>query len=111
PESLRPDRHPEAARRARDRILARAAAAGAITAAAADEASRDPVPTRRRPLPMHAPHLARRLAQAAPPGTTVIRTTIDGDLQRRVEGMAARWAEAQDSDTSLAMVIADAGSG
>lgn len=111
PESLRPDRHAEAARRARDRILDRAAAAGVITAATAAEAKADPVPALRRALPMHAPHLARRLALAAPSGTAVVRTTLDGGLQRRVEGMAARWADALDPDTGVAVVVADAATG
>lgn len=111
PERLRPDRHPDAARRARDRILGRAVAAGVLTATAAAEAAEDPVPVLRRPLPMHAPHLARRLALAAAPGTAVIGTTIDGGLQRRIEGMAAHWTQSLDRDTGLAVVVADAGSG
>lgn len=111
PERLRPDRHADAVRRARDRILDRAAAAGVITAAAAAEAKGDPVPALRRPLPMHAPHLARRLALAAAPGTATIRSTIDGGLQRRIEGMAAHWAQSLDRDTGVAVVVADARSG
>jgi penicillin-binding protein 1C len=111
PERLRPDRHPEAARRARDRILDRAAAAGVIAASMAEEARRDPVPTARRPMPMHAPHLARRLSLAAADGTAVVRTSLDGDLQRRIEGMAARWAETLDPETGVAVVVADAATG
>src|SRR5690606_38525356 len=105
------DRHDAAARKARNRILDRAAAAGVITAAVAAEAKADPVPTLRRPLPMHAPHLTRRLALAAVSGTATIRSTIDGDLQRRVEGMARHWAQSLDRDTGVAVVVADAGSG
>lgn len=111
PERLRPDRHPEAARRARDRILERAAAAGVIAASVVAEAERDPVPSGRRPMPMHAPHLARRLALGATDGTAVVRTSLDGDLQRRIEGMAARWAETLDPETGVAVVVADAATG
>lgn len=111
PELLRPDRHPDAARRARDRILARVAAAGVISGTAAEEAMRDPVPTARRAMPMHAPHLARRLASAAAPGTVEIRTSLDGDLQRRIEGMAIRWAETLDPETGMAVVVAEAETG
>src|SRR3546814_16279715 len=60
---------------------------------------------------MHAPHLARRLALAAAPGTATIRSTIDGDLQRRIEGMAQHWAQSLDRHTGVAVVVADAGSG
>lgn len=111
PERLRPDRHPEALRRARDRILERVAEAGVITPAAAVEARRDPVPAARRPMPMHAPHLTARLALAEAPGTATVRTTLDGGLQRRLEGMAARWAEGLDPDTSVAAIVADAATG
>ncbi|MEQ9334852.1 penicillin-binding protein 1C [Thalassobaculum sp.] len=111
PERLRPDRHPEAARRARDRILDRTAEAGVIPAAVAAEARRDPVPDTRRAMPMRTPHLARRLAQAADSGTVEIRTTLDGDLQRRIEGMALRWAETLDPEAGLAVVVADAATG
>ncbi len=111
PERLRPDRHAEALRRARDRILERVAEAGVITPAAAAEARRDPVPAARRPMPMHAPHLTARLALAAAPGTATVRTTIDGGLQRRLEGMAARWADGLDPDTSVAAIVADAATG
>src|SRR3546814_15139260 len=60
---------------------------------------------------MHAPHLARRLALAAAPGTATIRSTIDGDLQRRIEGMAQHWAQSLDRHTGVAVLVADAGSG
>src|ERR687884_375407 len=44
PERLRPDRHPEAARRARDAVLRRVAAAGVIGARDAAEALGEPGP-------------------------------------------------------------------
>ncbi|MGD9925420.1 MAG: transglycosylase domain-containing protein, partial [Pseudorhodoplanes sp.] len=58
PESRRPDRFAKAARRARDRVLGRAAAAGVISQAEAGRARRVPVPTRRAEFPKLAPHLA-----------------------------------------------------
>ncbi|WP_158291893.1 transglycosylase domain-containing protein [Paracraurococcus ruber] len=61
PEALRPDRHPAAALAARDAILARRAA-GVPGLGAADLALAEPVPAARRPMPRHAPHLARELA-------------------------------------------------
>ncbi|MGH6814408.1 MAG: transglycosylase domain-containing protein, partial [Hyphomicrobiaceae bacterium] len=44
PETRRPDRHPHLARAARDRVLARAVAAGVLPAAEAERARREPIP-------------------------------------------------------------------
>jgi len=109
PERLRPDRHPAAAKRARDRILARAVEAGVLPPVIAGEAMADPVPTTRRPLPFHAPHLTGRLARQST-GQTV-RTTIDFDLQARIERMAAQAAQGLDDRAGLAILIADAETG
>ncbi len=61
PERLRPDRHPEAARRARDAVLRRMAAAGVISRTTLAEAAAEPVPIMRLALPLNAPHLARAM--------------------------------------------------
>jgi penicillin-binding protein 1C len=105
PEARRPDRHPEAARAARDRVLARAAAAGALDADEAAAARRDPVPERRRPFPALAPHLAERALAAAPAGS-VQRLTLDAGLQARLEDLLrARAAELGPSVTAAALVV------
>ena len=49
PETRRPDRFPEAARRARDRVLDRALAKGLLSADEAAQAKAEPVPTARKP--------------------------------------------------------------
>ena len=51
PETRRPDRAPDAARAARDRVLARAAAAGVLAPEEAAAARTEPVPDRPPPLP------------------------------------------------------------
>jgi penicillin-binding protein 1C len=92
PEKLRPDRHPAAARAGRDKVLARLAADGAITARQAAEARAETVPDRRLPLPFAAPHLAQHLMAMAPGGE--VDTWIDGTLQHAAEQLArgeARW--------------------
>src|SRR5690242_13137110 len=61
PERLRPDRHPEAARLARDAVLARMRARGLISQQTLAEAQAEPIPRGRSALPFHAPHLARAL--------------------------------------------------
>src|SRR5580704_1069240 len=55
PEQLRPDRHAEAARRARDAVLDRMQAAGIISQTTLAEARAEPMPQRRQALPFHAP--------------------------------------------------------
>jgi penicillin-binding protein 1C len=98
PERLRPDRHPAAARQARDKVLMRLEAEGVVTADAAAEARAEPVPGHRRSLPFAAPHLAQRLAAGA--RGQAILTPIDGDLQRQLEALAraeaGRFADGAD---------------
>jgi penicillin-binding protein 1C len=106
PERLRPDRHPEAARLARDAILQRMRARGVISDELLAEARAEPVPGRRQALPFHAPHLARAL-RMADPFVPVQRTTIDPMLQRRVEALLAREAAALDPQATLAALVVD----
>ena len=96
PEALRPDRHPEAARRARDAVLhARApdVASGAEIALAGD------IPARRLPMPRHAPHLAREVREGP--------TTIDLDLQRGLEALAREALQRLPDRVSLAIMVSD----
>lgn len=104
PERLRPDRHPDAARTARDRILDRTAAAGLIAADIAHAAKEEAVPTQQRAMPLHAPHLAERLAAAVPPGTS-IHTRIDGDIQRMLERLGRAWSQRLEPGADLAVVV------
>jgi penicillin-binding protein 1C len=110
PEARRPDRDPEAARRARDRVLMRAQHAGVISAEEAVAARREAVPTRRRPFPMLAAHSARYWRQLEP-GRTIYRTTLDAGLQQRLEALAAEHAAALPDDCSVAVLVADHASG
>lgn len=93
PERLRPDRAPAAASAARERVLARA---GLPTG------DLPPVPTRLRAWPMIAPHLARRLA---PAGETV--TTLNAELQRRVQDLARQTAAATHPKASAAVLVVE----
>ncbi len=110
PEARRLDRHPEAARRARDRVLDRAVDAGVVTPAQAQRAKSEKVPHGRIAFPMLAPHLAERAA-AAHAGETVVRTTIDRDLQARLEQLAAQQAPLNGDKVSAAILVADHGTG
>jgi penicillin-binding protein 1C len=110
PEARRPDRDPKAARRARDRVLARARAAGVLSAEEEAAARAEPVPRRRLPFPMLAPHLSERLVRSNP-GIAVHRTTLDRDLQRRLERLAAERAEALGPGLSVAILAVDHATG
>ncbi|WP_312528631.1 penicillin-binding protein 1C [Paracoccus sp. (in: a-proteobacteria)] len=106
PERRRPDRHPDVAKAARDRVLALAAQRGVISQSDAQAAMAEPVPTTRRAFPAVAPLLAARLARAHP-GAARIETTIDPRLQRRAESLLNRAARAQGERVSAAVVLAD----
>jgi penicillin-binding protein 1C len=106
PERLRPERHPEAARLARDAVLERMRARGVISELALAEARAEPIPHHRWALPFHAPHLARVL-RAAEPRAVVQRTTIAPLLQRQVEALLAREAAALDPQATLAALVVD----
>jgi penicillin-binding protein 1C len=106
PERLRPDRHPEAARDARDRVLRRMAGAGVISSTALAEARGEAVPGTRLTMPFHTPHLARELRDQQPE-TLIVRTTIDPLLQHRVEALLKREVTGLGPEGSLAAVVAD----
>jgi penicillin-binding protein 1C len=104
PERLRPDRHPDAARAARDRILERMAEAGVISPSVLAEARVEEIPRVRLAMPLRAPHLARELRDERPTAQ-IHRTTIDPLLQRRVEALLRREVSGLDPEASLAAVV------
>ena len=104
PEGRRPDRHPAAARAARRAVLAKMVAAHLIDAGQAAEADAEPLP-RRAPFPSLAWHVAGELARAATPSQASVTTTIDADLQRRLEPLAARAAAAQGEAAQVAILV------
>ncbi|MFN3578154.1 MAG: transglycosylase domain-containing protein, partial [Tabrizicola sp.] len=83
PESRRPDRAADRAEAARNRVLARAVAAGVLDPDTAEAARREAVPGLRQPFPALAAHLADRV-RAERPQDGQHRLTLDGDLQRRL---------------------------
>jgi len=110
PEARRPDRDPEAARAARDRVLARMVTAGQLSPEAARAAIRDPVPTRRLPFPALAPHMTDR-ALAEAPDRALHQLTLDGALQAALETLARDRLRGAARGVSIAIVVADHGSG
>src|SRR5258707_4014027 len=106
PERLRPDRHPEAARHARDAVLERMRETGILTDTAFVEARAEPVPQHRLALPFHAAHLARALRVNAP-HASVQRTAIDPLMQRQVEALLRRESAVLDPQATLAAIVVD----
>jgi penicillin-binding protein 1C len=110
PEARRPDRSNDAARAARDRVLARVAAKGIITPDEAVQARRESVPLLRKPFPMLAAHAAEE-AVAADPKAHILRLSIDARLQARLEELALDASRRLGPRLSLAMVVIDNASG
>ena len=82
PERLRPDRFPENARHARAKVLKQLLAHKQISKQQWREASQEPIPTKRYPLPFKAPHLSRMLVRnTETTADSRIYTTIDAGVQ------------------------------
>ncbi|MDH0897064.1 MULTISPECIES: peptidoglycan glycosyltransferase PbpC [unclassified Pseudomonas] len=105
PSRLRPDRHPERAQVARDKVLRRLAEFGEWPRTTVDEALQEPVLLAPRREPDLAPLLARRLnVPGSPP---LIRTTLDANLQRRLEDLLLGWRARLPERTSAAILVVD----
>lgn len=104
PSRLRPDRFPERARAARDKVLLRMSQVGVLTSRQAAEARQEPLPVRLRPLPFLAPHLADRL-RTARPDATLHHTFIDRDLQQTLETLARQQQSSLEPDSSVALLV------
>ena len=105
PERLRPDRHPEAAKAARNRILQRMEAHGLLAHDVVAAALAEDVPRFQRAMPRHAPHLAEGLVAGV--RGQMLRTHIDGALQRNVEALGQSWRSKLEPGSDLAVVILD----
>ena len=95
PERLRPDRFPENARKAREKVLNRLLTRGQISKQQWQEASQEPIPKKRYPLPFKAPHLSRMLVKHAAPTTDGrIYTTIDMKVQETAVRILREYLDA-----------------
>ena len=110
PEQRRPDRSREAAKRARDRVLDRLAAAGVV---AMDEIERAKARTgaRRPQADADAGAHAADAALAAAPERKLHRLTIDAVLQKNLQELARERAQALGDDISVAILAVDHATG
>ncbi len=105
PSRVRPDRHPERAQAARDKVLLRLAEYQVWPQAAVDEALEEPLLLAPRLEPSLAPLLARRLNR--PHSPPLIRTTLDASLQRRLEDLLLGWRARLPDHTSAAIIVVE----
>ncbi len=110
PESRRPDRFPEVAQAARDRVLDRVAAAGIVPPDEVTRAKLQPVPRERKQLPILAPHAADQIV-AREPDQRVHQLTIDLPWQKTLQELAHERAQALGPDVSVAILAVDNASG
>jgi penicillin-binding protein 1C len=113
PSLLRPDRHPELARAARDKVLDRMAALHRWSAAQVADAKMEPVaapPLRAHWLaPLAAERLARNVLGRAnlQRGRPVVVSTIDAEMQATVERMLLDRIDALPPKVSMAALVMD----
>lgn len=110
PETRRPDRYSERARRARDRVLDRAVEEGVLPKAEAERAKDERVPKQRLEFLKLAPHLSEAEV-AAKPAKTIHRLTLDRELQSAVEKLAAEETKLLGPKLSSAVIVIDHNTG
>jgi penicillin-binding protein 1C len=108
PEARRPDRAPEVARAARNRVLDRVA--GLLPASDIEHAKAEPVPIARVPMPMLAP-IAAEEAVARAPDQRIQQLTIDAVWQKSLEDLARSRARALGPNISVAILAVDHATG
>ena len=106
PSRLRPDRHPDAARVARDKVLQRMVDLGVWSNAQVDDARIEPVVARRLQAPLSAALLAERLRRQRPRAPR-ITSTLDAGLQRTLEERVQGYFSSLPARTSAALLVVD----
>lgn len=85
PGRVSPDLDSVALRQSRDRLLRELRDAGAMDAASCEASVAEQAPTASHPFPLEAPHFTQMLRSRERIRSGLIRTTLDIDLQKRVE--------------------------
>ncbi|WP_248313052.1 penicillin-binding protein 1C [Bosea sp. F3-2] len=106
PETRRPDRFTDAARKARARVLERVEQAGLATSDEVAAARAEPIPTARRPFPNLSPHVAEQ-AVAEAPAQRVQKLSLDARLQAPLEGLARERSLGLAPQVSIAILAVD----
>ncbi|MEX9819525.1 peptidoglycan glycosyltransferase PbpC [Providencia vermicola] len=105
PSRLRPDRYPQRAQAARDKVLDRLAEYQVWSADKVADIKQEQIWLAPRKNPHLAPLLARRVVKDVQ--DSIIETTIDAGLQRQLEDMAINWKNQLPKQTSLGLLVVD----
>ncbi|MBA8064743.1 peptidoglycan glycosyltransferase PbpC [Citrobacter freundii] len=105
PSRLRPDRWPDRAQAARNKVLDRMATQGVWSAKQAQESREEPVWLAPRQMPQLAPLFSRMMLNKS--SSNKIVTTLDAGLQRQLEELAQNWKGRLPARSSLAMIVVD----
>ncbi|EMB3081883.1 peptidoglycan glycosyltransferase PbpC [Providencia rettgeri] len=105
PSRLRPDRYPERAQAARDKVLDRLEEYQVWSAEKVADIKQEQIWLAPRKNPHLAPLLARRVTKDTQ--EPIIETTIDASLQRQLEDMAMNWKNQLPKQTSLGILVVD----
>ncbi|HEY1384318.1 MAG TPA: penicillin-binding protein 1C [Dongiaceae bacterium] len=106
PETVRPDRFPQAAGNARDKVLRLMKERGVIDDGALTTALTEPAPRARQEFPLSAPHLADRLTREQP-AAHVIRTSLDDHLQRSILEIMRRYQSHLEPSATIAVLAVE----
>ncbi|WP_020591269.1 penicillin-binding protein 1C [Kiloniella laminariae] len=106
PTRLRPDRHPLAARAARDKVLTRVAESLTLEAGHLTRLLAEGLPRGRSDQPFIAPLLAERM-QRSQPDKNRIETTLDGALQQGLEQLVRRGASDLGPAVSISVLVVE----
>ncbi len=105
PSRLRPDRWPQRAQAARDKVLTRMVSQGVWPQRPVQEAMEEPVWLFPRQMPQLAPLFSRRALATS--RDEKVTTTLDAGLQRQLEDLALNWKSRLPPRSSLAIVVVD----
>ncbi len=106
PEARRPDRFPQIARAARDRVIDRALAAHVLSPEEARRAKAELPPVRRNAFPSLAPQVADLLVKAHPE-RRIFHLAYDARLQRSLEELAQKKCERLGPKLTAALIVID----
>lgn len=105
PSRLRPDRYPERAQAARDKVLDRLEEYQVWSHEKVADIKQEQIWLAPRKNPHSAPLLARRVTKDVQ--ESIIETTIDASLQSQLEDMAMNWKNQLPKQTSLGILVVD----
>lgn len=105
PSRLRPDRFPEKAEQARNKVIARLVQFGVWTEQQAQRAQQERVIATRPLRPQHAPLFSRWAKQQV--GHGIVATSVDGAMQRAIEERIQQHSRSLPEGSSAAVLVVD----